>query len=90
MAFAWKGLLPMAIINTLVIAIEIYLFNDSVGAVPSIKTQHLLIMAVINWVIAGLTVYLISRLMIKSSSRDSISQEHGDTDKVFLNKESVV
>jgi hypothetical protein len=47
-------------------------------------------MAVINWVIAGLTVYLISRLMIKSSSRDSISQEHGDTDKVFLNKESVV
>ena len=90
MAFAWKGLLPMAIINTLVIAIEIYLFNDSVGAVPSIKTQHLLIMAVINWVIAGLTVYLISRLMIKSSSRDSISQEHGHTDKVFLNKESVV
>lgn len=90
MAFAWKGLLPMAIINTLVIAIEIYLFNDSVGAVPSIKTQYLLIMAVINWVIAGLTVYLISRLMIKSNDRDPLSEEYEDTTGTVLNKESVV
>ena len=90
MAFAWKGLLPMAIINTLVIAIEIYLFNDSLGAVPSIKTQYLLIMAVINWVIAGLTVYLISRLMIKSNDREPLSQEYEDTTGTVLNKESVV
>ena len=83
-------MLPMAIINTLVIAIEIYLFNDSVGAVPSIKTQYLLIMAVINWVIAGLTVYLISRLMIKSNDREPLSQEYEDTTGTVLNKESVV
>ena len=70
MAFAWKGLLPMAIINTLVIAVEVYLFNDSSGTVPSIRTQNLLIMTVVNWIVAGLTVYLISRLMIKSDKRN--------------------
>ena len=90
MAFAWKGLLPMAIINTLIIAIEIYLFNDSKGDVPQIETRYLLIMAVINWFIAGLTVYLISRLMVKSDKRNSQGLNKGNSSKVLLNKESPV
>jgi len=90
MAFAWKGLLPMAIINTLVIAVEVYLFNDSSGIVPSIQTQNLLIMAVVNWIIAGLTVYLISRLMIKSDKRNSVVQEDENANKMFVNKGSTV
>ena len=90
MAFAWKGLLPMAIINTLVIAVEVYLFNDSSGIVPSIQTQNLLIMAVVNWIVAGLTVYLISRLMIKSDKRNSVVQEGENANKMFINKGSTV
>ena len=90
MAFAWKGLLPMAIINTLVIAIEIYLFNDPKGDVPHLETRDLLIMAVINWFIAGLTVYLISRLMVKSDKRNSLGLGKGNSSKVLLNKESPV
>ena len=90
MVFAWKGLLPMAIINTLVIAVEIYLFNDSKGDVPQLETRYLLIMAVINWFIAGLTVYLISHLMVKSNKRNSLRLDKGDSSKVLLNKESLV
>ena len=90
MAFAWKGLLPMAIINTLVIAVEVYLFNDSSGIVPSIQTQNLLIMAVVNWIVAGLTVYLISRLMIKSDKRNSVVQEDENANKMFINKGSTI
>ena len=90
MAFAWKGLLPMAIINTLVIAVEVYLFNDSSGTVPSIGTQNLLIMTVVNWIVAGLTVYLISRLMIKSDKRNSLVQEDENANKMFINKGSTV
>lgn len=90
MAFAWKGLLPMAIINTLVIAVEVYLFNDSSGTVPSIRTQNLLIMTVVNWIVAGLTVYLISRLMIKSDKRNSLVQEDENANKMFINKGSTV
>ena len=90
MAFAWKGLLPMAIINTLVIAVEVYLFNDSSGTVPSIQTQNLLIMAVVNWIVAGLTVYLISRLMIKSDKRNTLVQEDESDNKMFINKGSTV
>ena len=90
MAFAWKGLLPMAIINTLVIAVEVYLFNDSSGTVPSIRTQNLLIMAVVNWIVAGLTVYLISRLMIKSDKRNTLVQEGEKANKMFINKGSTV
>ena len=90
MAFAWKGLLPMAIINTLVIAVEVYLFNDSSGTVPSIRTQNLLIMTVVNWIVAGLTVYLISRLMIKSDKRNTVVQEGENANKMFINKGSTV
>ncbi len=90
MAFAWKGLLPMAIINTLVIAVEVYLFNDSSGTVPSIRTQNLLIMTVVNWIVAGLTVYLISRLMIKSDKRNTLVQEGENANKMFINKGSTV
>ena len=90
MAFAWKGLLPMAIINTLVIAVEVYLFNDSSGTVPSIRTQNLLIMTVVNWIVAGLTVYLISRLMIKSDKRNTLVQEDENANKMFINKGSTV
>ena len=90
MAFAWKGLLPMAIINTLVIAVEVYLFNDSSGTVPSIRTQNLLIMTVVNWIVAGLTVYLISRLMIKSDKRNTLVQEDESDNKMFINKGSTV
>jgi NADH-quinone oxidoreductase subunit H len=90
MAFAWKGLLPMAIINTLVIAVEVYLFNESSGTVPSIQTQNLLIMAVVNWIVAGLTVYLISRLMMKSDKRNTLVQEDESDNKMFINKGSTV
>jgi len=89
MAFAWKGLLPMAIINTLVIATEIYLFNTSTGNVPDIGTRHLLIMTGINWCIAVLTIYLISRVMVKSKAKDVIAPGGETPIETILNKEGL-
>ena len=47
-------------------------------------------MAVVNWIVAGLTVYLISRLMIKSDKRNTLVQEDESDNKMFINKGSTV
>ena len=49
LAFAWKFLLPLSIINLFATALEVYFFRDSVGA---LSTADLWIMAGINFVVA--------------------------------------
>lgn len=53
MAFAWKGLFALALLNIFVVAIEVALFQDADGI---ISTQGLWTMAAINW---GITIVAI-------------------------------
>ena len=48
MAFAWKGLFALALLNIFVIAIEIMLFQDGQG---NISMRGMWTMAAVNWVI---------------------------------------
>jgi len=49
MAFAWKGLFGMALVNIFLIAVEVAVFQDDAG---KISTNSLWIMSAINWAIA--------------------------------------
>ena len=65
LAFAWKFLLPLSIINLFVTAVEVYFFRDSTGM---LDTADLWIMAAINFGVA-LGCLLIFGTLIKEKVR---------------------
>ena len=60
MAFAWKGLFPMALVNMFLIAVEMQVFQDDAGVIPD---SSLVVMAAINWVAAAATIVLFAHLL---------------------------
>lgn len=65
MAFAWKVLLPLAIINVLVVALEVFLWNEydlSAGVVLPVS-------GVVNFALAGALIVGFGRAMTKTIER---------------------
>ena len=60
MAFAWKGLFGLALLNIFVIAIEVMLFQDAEG---QISTRGLWTMAAVNWVITIAAIIVMVNLL---------------------------
>ncbi len=60
MAFAWKGLFALAIINIFVIAIEVMLFQDGEG---NISTRGMWTMAAVNWVITIAAIFVMTNVL---------------------------
>ena len=60
MAFAWKGLFALAIINIFVIAIEVMLFQDGEG---NISTRGMWTMAAVNWVITIAAIFVLTNVL---------------------------
>ena len=60
MAFAWKGLFPMALVNMFLIAVEMQVFQDAAGV---ISDSSLVTMAVINWGVAAATIVVFAHLL---------------------------
>ena len=69
MAFAWKGLFPMALANLFAIAIEVQLLQDTVkdpatGQVLStLSTNNLWLMAAVNWAVTAAAVVAVANLL---------------------------
>ena len=61
MAFAWKALFPLALVNMIALAVEVELFQDA--ATGKITTGDLWIMSAINWVIAAVSIFAIAHLL---------------------------
>ena len=66
MAFAWKALFPLAIINTLVTAVLVV-------AWPEPATGQLWAMAAVGWVVAALCLVLFSRTLERRHERPTAS-----------------
>ena len=60
MAFAWKGLFALAVINIFVIAIEVMLFQDGEG---NISTRGMWTMAAVNWVITIAAIFVLTNVL---------------------------
>ena len=60
MAFAWKGLFAMAMVNLFVVAAEMWLL---LGSDVTLETSDLWIMAAANWVIAIATIIVVANLL---------------------------
>ena len=60
MAFAWKGLFALAVINIFVIAIEVMLFQDGEG---NISTRGMWTMAAVNWVITIAAIFVMTNVL---------------------------
>ncbi len=60
MAFAWKGLFPMALLNMFLIAVEMQIFQDDSGVIPD---NSLILMAAFNWAAAAATIVLFAHLL---------------------------
>ena len=60
MAFAWKGLFGLALLNIFIVAIQVMLFQDAEGA---ISTRGLWTMAAVNWAIAIVAIFVMVRLL---------------------------
>ena len=60
MAFAWKGLFALAILNIFVIAIEVMLFQNGEG---QISTSGMWTMAVVNWVITIAAIFVMANVL---------------------------
>ena len=60
MAFAWKGLFPMALLNMFLIAVEMQIFQDDSGVIPD---GSLILMAAINWAAAAATIVVFAHLL---------------------------
>ncbi len=60
MAFAWKGLLALALVNTFAVATEMWLL---LGADAQLETRDLWIMTAANWVVAIAAVVVVANLM---------------------------
>ena len=60
MAFAWKGLFPMSLLNMFLIAVEMQVFQDDAGV---ISNDSLIIMAAINWAVTVATIVVFAHLL---------------------------
>ena len=60
MAFAWKGLFALALINIFVIAIEVMLFQNGEG---HISTRGMWTMAAVNWVITIAAIFVMTNVL---------------------------
>ncbi len=60
MAFAWKGLFPMALLNMFLVAVEMQLLQDDAGA---LSDRSLLIMAAVNWGAAIVAIVVFANLL---------------------------
>ena len=60
MAFAWKGLFALALLNIFVVAIEVALFQDANGA---ISARGMWTMAAVNWGLAIAAIFVMARLL---------------------------
>ena len=60
MAFAWKGLFTLALINLLLIAVEVQLLADQDG---KLSTDAMWLMAAINWVVAAVCVVAVANIL---------------------------
>ena len=68
MAFAWKGLFPMALLNMFLIAVEMQIFQDDSGVIPD---GSLILMAAINWAAAAATIVVFAHLLGQGRLRRS-------------------
>ena len=60
MAFAWKGLFPMSLLNMFLIAVEMQVFQDDAGVIPN---GSLIVMAAINWAVTVATIVVFAHLL---------------------------
>ena len=60
MAFAWKGLFPMSLLNMFLIAVEMQVFQDDAGV---ISNESLIVMAAINWAVTLATIVVFAHLL---------------------------
>ena len=60
MAFEWKGLFPMSLLNMFLIAIEMQVFQNDAGV---ISNDSLIIMAAINWAVTIATIVVFAHLL---------------------------
>ena len=60
MAFAWKGLFPMSLLNMFLIAVEMQIFQDDAGV---ISNESLIMMAAINWAVTLATIVVFAHLL---------------------------
>ena len=60
MAFAWKGLFPMSLLNMFLIAVEMQIFQDDAGVIPN---GSLIVMAAINWAVTVATIVVFAHLL---------------------------
>ena len=60
MAFAWKGLFPMALLNMFLVAVEMQILQDDAGA---LSDRSLLIMAAVNWGAAIVAIVVFANLL---------------------------
>ena len=60
MAFAWKGLFPMSLLNMFLIAVEMQIFQDDAGVISG---DSLIIMAAINWAVTIATIVVFAHLL---------------------------
>ena len=61
MGFAWKALLPLALVNMFVVAIELVVLQDSESG--AITSGDLWTMAAVNWVIAVVAVFVTANVL---------------------------
>ena len=60
MAFAWKGLFPMSLLNMFLIAVEMQIFQDDAGVISG---DSLIVMAAINWAVTVATIVAFAHLL---------------------------
>ena len=61
MAFAWKGLFPLSLVNMFLVAIEIQVLQDPITGV--ITTDQLWLMAGINWLATIVSIVVIANVL---------------------------
>jgi NADH-quinone oxidoreductase subunit H len=61
MGFAWKALLPLALVNMFVVAIELVVLQDSESG--AITSGDLWTMAAVNWVIAVVAIFAMANVL---------------------------
>jgi NADH-quinone oxidoreductase subunit H len=66
MGLAWKGLLPLSIINLFVVAIEVFIFNPGENG---LSTTDLWIMTGVNWGVTIIAIFAIFNLLGQSKSK---------------------
>ena len=60
MAFAWKGLFGLALVNIFVVAVEVAVLQDGDG---NLSTHSLWIMAAINWGVTAVSIVVMANIL---------------------------